>query len=97
MLYNGLVAYVEAKGYFQDATESAKYIWIREVLGPNEELVFLFENPDTKLHYLAKRKDGTKMTMREWAEKNKFRWFTVDTLPELLKEIPVDKEATAHS
>lgn len=74
--------YVECKGYFQEASEAAKYIWVREVLGPNEELVFIFENPDTKLHYLKARQDGTKMTMREWAEKNGFRWFTIDTFKE---------------
>lgn len=86
----GSLIYLEAKGYFQDSTEAAKYIWVREVLGPNEELVFVFENPETKLHYLAKRKDGTKMTMREWAEKNKFRWYTVDTIDNLLEELSID-------
>jgi hypothetical protein len=53
--------------------------------------VFLFENPDTKLHYLAKRKDGTKMTMAEWADKHKFRWFTLETLPVLIEEMTIAK------
>ena len=87
---DGKLVYLEAKGYFQDSTEAAKYVWVREVLGPNEEIVFIFENPETKLHYLAKRKNGTKMTMREWAEKNKFRWYTVDTIEELIEEMSVE-------
>jgi len=29
----------------------------------------------------GKRKDGTKLTHKEWAELNGFRWFTLNTLP----------------
>jgi len=87
------VIYIEAKGYFQDATEAAKYIWVKDVLGPNEELVFVFENPNTKIHYLKARKDGSKLTLGEWAENNNFRWFTVDTF----KEAFVDKQTTLDS
>ena len=28
-----------------------------------------------------RRKDGTKRTHAEWAEKNNFKWYSVDTLP----------------
>lgn len=75
---------VEAKGYFQDSAEAAKYKWVREALPDGYELVFLFEKPDTRIHYLSRRKDGSKMSMAEWADKNKFRWFTLDTIGGLL-------------
>jgi hypothetical protein len=29
----------------------------------------------------GKRKDRTKLTHKEWAELNGFRWFTLNTLP----------------
>lgn len=74
---------VEAKAFFQDASEAAKYNWVRKALPEGVELIFLLENPDTKIHYLKKRKDGSKMTMAEWAEKHKFRWFTLDNIGEI--------------
>ncbi|UZV42297.1 endodeoxyribonuclease I [Pseudomonas phage Ka1] len=73
---------VEVKGYFQEASEAAKYVWVRESLPPDTELVFIFEKPDTACHWLKKRKDGTKQTMAEWAERNGFRWFTLETFKE---------------
>lgn len=75
---------IEAKGFFQDASEAAKYKWVREALPEDTELVFVFEKPETRLHYLQRRKDGSKMSMAEWAEKNGFRWFTIDTIGEIL-------------
>lgn len=73
---------VEVKGYFQEASEAAKYVWVREALPPDTELVFIFERPNTACHWLSKRKDGTKQSMAEWAERNGFRWFTLETFKE---------------
>ena len=70
---------VEIKGYFQEASEASKYLWIRKSLKPDEELVFVFERPQAEFHWLKKRKDGTRQTMAEWADKNGFRWFTEDS------------------
>lgn len=75
--------YIEIKGYFQDSSEASKYKWVKEALGDNEELIFIFEDPDKALHYLCKRKDGSKMTMAQWAEKNGFRWFTIESFKEV--------------
>lgn len=84
---------VEAKGRFREAAEMKKYIHIRTMLensgtmidSTGLELVFLFMKPNTPLPNAKKRKDGTKRTHAEWAEKNNFRWFTEDTIGELLK------------
>ena len=71
---------IEAKGYFQDRKDSGKYIWIKKCLAQNEELVFIFENPNKPIHFQSKRKDGTKMTHGEWCIKHGFRYFSEDNI-----------------
>jgi len=43
--------------------------------------VFLFSNPSAPMPSAKLRKDGTKRSHAEWAEKNGFRWFSEDSLP----------------
>lgn len=50
------------------------------------ELVFLFYKASTPMPHAQVRKDGTKRDHAEWAEKNGFRWFTKETIQELLDE-----------
>lgn len=88
-----LLLYVEVKGYFQDAAEMQKYPWVRESFRGNQELVFVFEDPGKQIHFYKKRKDGTKLCMAEWAEKNGFRWFTLDSFMEYLN----DQQAAINS
>lgn len=66
---------VEAKGYFQDRNETGKYPAIQSCLPPNSRILFVFENADKPIHFQAKRKDGSKMTHREWCIKNGFEAF----------------------
>jgi len=47
------------------------------------EFVFLFENPEKKMVGARKRKDGTVLTLGEWADKVGIRWFTEDTIHQL--------------
>jgi hypothetical protein len=68
-----------------DSSVASKYIWVRKVLPKDTELVFLFMKPDCSMPNAKKRKDGTRMSHREWAEKNNFRWFTEHTIKEILK------------
>lgn len=75
---------VECKGYFMDRSDCTKYIWVRKALDDLTELVFCFENPHRPIHFQAKKKDGSKMTHAEWAEKNGFRWFSEETIHEVL-------------
>lgn len=72
---------IEVKGRFRDSSEAAKYRWIQKC-NPDKEIVFIFENPDTRFPFSKKRKDGTYLTHGEWAEKNGFRWFTKETWDE---------------
>lgn len=77
---------VEVKGYFQDRAEMSKYNWVKKALADNEELVFIFERPDKPIHFQAKRKDGTKMTHREWCTKQGFRCFSEADAGELVND-----------
>lgn len=72
---------IEAKGRFRDRNESRKYIDIAAGLDDYTELVFIFQKPKTPMPFAKRRKNGTKQTHAEWAEKNNFKWYTVDTLP----------------
>lgn len=78
--------YIEAKGRFTDKAEASKYIHIRNSLQTKaHELVFLFYDPNKPMPHAQKRKDGTKQTHAEWAEKNGFKWYTEETIVEILK------------
>ena len=74
---------IEAKGRFRTRDEATKYIWIKRSL-VFEELVFIFQNPKTPMPGAVRRKDGTKQSMAEWANKNGLKWYTKDTIKELL-------------
>jgi len=78
---DGVEYLLEAKGRFWDYNEYNKYIWVRKSLKPNQELVFLFSSPSSPMPQAKRRKDGSKRSHAEWAEKNKFRWFSEHTLP----------------
>lgn len=81
----GDVIYVEAKGRFQLRNgEPYKYNYVRESLNCFEELVFLFQQPYKPMPNAKERKDGTKITHAEWAEKNEYRWFDRKTIKEIL-------------
>ena len=79
---DGTTTYVEAKGRFRDATEARKYRAVRDSLKPTEELVFIFQNPKVPMPNAGKRRDGTKHSISEWADKYDFTWYTAETLPE---------------
>jgi hypothetical protein len=78
--------WVEVKGRFRTSDEARKYVCISEALGPKEELVFLFQKPRTPMPGSRRRKDGTRYTMAEWADKKGFRWYSLETVPILWSE-----------
>jgi len=78
---DGVEYLLEAKGRFWDYQEYNKYVWIRKCLKDNQELVFLFSSPSSPMPQAKRRKDGTKRSHAEWANKNNFRWFSEHTLP----------------
>jgi len=80
---------IEAKGRFRDSEEARKYVDIRANIPSNQEIVFVFYHPDTPMPRARRRQDGTKFTMAEWANKNGFRYYTSETVTELLTEAEV--------
>jgi len=73
--------WIEAKGRFRTSDEARKYVYIAKTLSSKEELVFLFQKPKTPMPGSRRRKNGTRYTMEEWAAKQGFRWYTLNTLP----------------
>ena len=59
----------------------SKYIWVKKVLPPDTELVFIFADPHLAMPAAKKRKNGTRRSHAEWAKSRKFRWYTADTIP----------------
>ena len=82
---NNIEYLLEAKGRFCDYNEYNKYVWIRKTLKPNQELIFLFSSPTSPMPQAKRRKDGTKRSHAEWAEKNNFKWYSEHNLPEDFK------------
>lgn len=80
---------IESKGRFREPSEASKYKYVRDAL-TDKELVFVFYNPNTPMPFAKKRKDGTKQSHAEWAEKNGFRWYTEETVKELFDEMGID-------
>lgn len=68
---------LEVKGRFRTREEASKYIHIREALNKQEketEIVFVFQDSKKAMPFVRRRKDGTKQSHGEWAEKNGFRY-----------------------
>lgn len=82
---NGFTYLIESKGIFSESAEAAKYKHARNYLNEiMEEIIFLFQHPEKPLLWSKVRKDGTRMTHAEWADKNGFKWFTEETIREFL-------------
>ena len=79
---NNKTILLETKGRFWDYAEYSKYIHIRTALPLNYELVFLFQKPYAPMPQAKTRKNGTKRTHAEWADKNNFTWYSEDNLPD---------------
>jgi hypothetical protein len=72
--------YVECKGYFrQDAQRKMKAVKSQH---PDLDIRFLFQRGDSPIQGAKKRKDGSKMTCGEWADRNGFVWAEGETIPE---------------
>jgi len=85
--------FIEAKGYFLGGSQEArKYIWVKKC-NPDIELLFIFQNPVKKAYSSCKiRKDGSMLSMGEWASKNGFAFVSHKKIPKILSEGLVDRE-----
>ena len=72
--------YIEIKGYFrQDAQRKMKAVKKQH---PNKDIRFLFQKGDSTIQGAKKRKDGTKMTCKEWAERYGFKYAEGEEIPD---------------
>ena len=73
---------IEAKGRFiNGSAEAKKYVEVAKQ-HKNIEVVFIFERAMTKAYTSCKkRKDGSVMTLGEWAAKNNFLFFDEKDIP----------------
>ena len=78
---DGKKIHIEAKGRFRELKEAQKYVWIRDSLGEDEELVFILYRRNTTMPNAKERLDGTKRTHEEFLEDNGFRYFYIDNFP----------------
>jgi hypothetical protein len=71
---------IEAKGRFRSSEEARKYVDIQKS-HPDKEIVFIFMAPKQPMPHAKRRKDGTKMSHGEWADKNGFKYYELSSLP----------------
>lgn len=72
--------YIELKGFFrQDAQRKMKAVKAQH---PDLEIRFLFQRASSPVHGAKKRKDGSKMTCAEWADRYNFIWAEGEQIPE---------------
>jgi hypothetical protein len=78
---------IEAKGRFMDGSKEArKYIWVKRC-HPDMEILFIFSNVNNKAYPGCKRrKDGSYLTMGEWAAKNSFLSYSFKHLPPFVRD-----------
>ena len=77
LLVNGI--YVELKGYFR--SESQRKMRKVKEQHPEADIRFVFQKATSTVQGAKKRKDGTKMTCAEWADRYGFTW-AEGTIPE---------------
>lgn len=72
--------YVELKGYFrQDAQRKMKAVKAQH---PDLDIRFLFQRANSPIQGAKVRKDGSKMTCSEWADRYGFIWAEGEIIPE---------------
>tara|TARA_R110002167_G_scaffold307969_1_gene512592 strand:+ start:206 stop:568 length:363 start_codon:yes stop_codon:yes gene_type:complete len=70
---------VELKGYFrQDSQRKMKAVKSQH---PELDIRFVFQKASSTIQGAKKRKDGSKMTCQQWADRNGFIW-AEKTIPE---------------
>ena len=72
---------IEAKGFFRQGDDK-KYLSIKKCY-PKWRMIFVFSDPKKPVRKGGlPRKDGTRLSLAEWAEQNGWEWCSENTLPE---------------
>ena len=88
---------IEAKGRFiNGSAEAKKYVEVAKQ-HRDIELVFIFEKPSVKAYTGCKpRKDGSVLTIGEWAAKNNFLFFGEKGIPWWFVQGDFDRDDLVH-
>ncbi len=80
---------IESKGYIYTSERARVIKEARNHYNKNinGELIFILQDPNAVLKWQKARKDGSKMTICEWCDKNNFRWFSKENGFLLIMEI----------
>jgi hypothetical protein len=84
-LKDGSVLHVEYKGFLRN--EDKRKMIAMKLQRPDLRIVFIFENANKPVQGAKKRKDGSKMSHAEWAEKYGYEWYQGFLPDTLLKQI----------
>lgn len=78
--------YIEVKGRFRDRPEARKYVDVIKSLDPVlERLVFVFADSHKPMPGSQRRKDGTRFSHGDWAEKHGITYYDLSNCPNLSK------------
>ena len=77
---------LEVKGYMiKGSVDCLKYVSIARD-NPDKELIFIFSDPNKRAYPgVRMRKDGTYLSLGEWAQKNLLLYFSTDSIPEEIR------------
>lgn len=81
----------EFKGRFRTSAEARIYKDVA-LCHPDMQIVFIFPNPMNNMPFAKKRKDGTKLTMGEWADNHGFKHCASDNFRFMLLQLIGEKE-----
>ena len=84
---SGFKYIIEDKAYFFTQDKTKFYLDFRDTLKENEEFIFIFQYPNKEIKWKPKRKDGTKMSVSQWATRNNVRWFCEQTIFLFMREL----------
>lgn len=76
--------YIEAKGRFRPGDPKKYKLIHSQMKEQDKELVFVFQKPELPLPGAQKRKDGSKRSHQEWADSIGAKWYTIDTIKEIV-------------
>ena len=72
---------IEAKGFFRQGDDK-KYLSIKKCY-PKWRMIFVFSDPKKPVRKGGlPRKDGTRLSLAEWADQNGWEWCSESSLPE---------------
>lgn len=72
---------IEAKGFFRQGDDK-KYLSIKKCY-PEWRMIFVFSDPHKPVRKGGlPRKDGTKLSLAQWADQNGWEWCSESSLPE---------------